>query len=54
MRRLEPYDSGDMKRLTAGREIGWQTMFRIARGITPDPHVSALEEIERILAEERA
>lgn len=47
--RLSVMRTGELKKLAKGSTVGWRTMYRIGQGTTPDPHVGALEEIERIL-----
>ncbi len=46
--RLARLGTGDMKRLATDK-APWQTIYRIATGRTPNPHVEVLEEIERRL-----
>lgn len=46
--RLRPLSTGQMKAM-ATVKAPWQTIYRIARGITKNPHVQVLEECERIM-----
>lgn len=48
--KIRPLHTGEMKAMATDK-APWQTIYRIAKGITKNPKVEVLEEIERILGE---